>query len=371
MEESNKVIDIHPLTRGKRMLVFLGDFLICFILTFVLTGIACQPLMSLITGLDKREETAIEAEKNRDEILYEEKLLFYKNTDSKYVYESNLEFTFQRYLSYYLFDEEHPENVSSNAFGHQEESEVFKHYYIDICNDEKTYNSLFSDSKYFVKENNLNIIKADYSEQLKHFYYNGDELSENGKTYYNDMAGEFLNVYAGMIETIKKNDLVKDGRSFVEFQKKMDSFADFSDWMYVISTLIAFVLSWAILFILLPLIFRNGQTLTMKVMKVYRVGMNSLYVLSKGENILIAIYHLFLSMAGLFFIPLLYVPFYYLFNLPLLVSLSIVSLIFIIASFVILLVNKYRRAASDLLSRTVIITEEDLNKIYEVKGYQF
>ena len=370
MEETNKIIDIHPITRGKRMLVFLGDFFICFILNFILMAVMCQPLLSLITGLENKENTAIEAEKSRDDILYNEQLLFYKSVDSKYIYESNLEFTFQRFVSYYLFNEEHPNAVSSQAFGHQQVNEIFKHYYIDIRNDEKTYNSLFISSKFFVQDHSVYTIKEEYSSQLIHFYFSGDELSENGQKYYQSMASEFLNIYANMIDNIKTNDLVSGGESFKKYQAIIDDYDRFSDWVYVFSTLIAFTIAWAITFILLPLLFRNGQTLTMKVMKVYRVGMNSLYVLKKGETLLLASYHLFLSMAGLFFIPLLYVPFYYLFNLPLLVSLSIVSLVFVITSFVILMINKYRRGASDLLSRTVIITEEDLYKIYEVKGYQ-
>lgn len=370
MEENNNIVDIQPVSKGKRTLVFLGDFFICFILTFVLMMLAVQPLASLITKLDDKEKTALEAEKNRDDILYDSKLLFFLNNDEKYNYEKNLAFTFQRFVSYYAFSEEHPSDVNQEYYGHQKESEIFSSYYIDYKSDSATYNTIFNNSDYFVIEDSEKTLKETYKEQFVNLYLPGDELSEAANIQYQRLYEEFLGAYANMVNDIKKNDLKIDDRSFIYYQNIMDDFAKYSDWLYVISSLIAFFIAWFICFVGMPLIFDNGQTITMKVMKIERIGMNNLYTVNKGESILIGVYQFVLCLVGVSFIPLAYVPFYYLFNLPLLIPLSSISLLLLLSSTMIMLLNKYSRTGSDLLSRTVLISEADLNKIYEARGYQ-
>ena len=370
MEEKNNIVDIQPISKGKRSLVFLGDFFICFILTFVLMTLAVQPLDSLIGGLSNKEDAALQAERKRDDILYDSRLLYYAAEGEKYNYEKNLAFTFQRFVSYYVFSEEHPTEVDKEYYGHQSDNEVFVSYYINYKNESATYNTLFNKSDYFTVEGSEKALKETYKNQFINLYLPGDDLSEAANTQYQKLYEEFLGAYANMVNDIKKNDLKIDDRSFISYQKVMDDFAKYSDWLYVISTLIAFFIAWFICFVGMPLIFDNGQTITMKVMKIERIGMNNLYTVSKGESILIGVYQFVLCLAGVFFIPLAYVPFFYLFNLPLLISISLVSLVILLASTIVMLFNKYSRAGSDILSRTVLISEDDLNKIYEARGYQ-
>lgn len=366
--ENNQTIDIHPITRGKRMLVFLGDFFICLILNFVLMTIV-QPLMSLATNLNGREEAAIQAEHKRDDILYSNNLLYFENETTKYDYNKNLDYTYQRFLSYYVFVEENPSDVKSSNFGHQQDNEIFAQYYVNIRSDSATYNNVLSSSKYFDISEGTKSLKNEYKDQLTHFFIKGDELSESGQEYYDDLIQDFLGEYALLIKDIYKNDLSDGVNSFNACQKEIDAYTSYSDWIYIISDLISFIFAWAITFILFPLIFENGKTLTMRIMHIERVGFNNLYVLRKGETVMMAFYQLPLSLIGMIVPPLAFIPFYYIFNLPLLIPLSLVSILFIITTFIALLVDKFRRSGSDLLSRSVLISEDDFNAIVQAKGY--
>ena len=51
-EQEQKVIEISPLSKGKRFLLFLGDFFIAFIIAFTLFNLATFPLTKLIFKTD-------------------------------------------------------------------------------------------------------------------------------------------------------------------------------------------------------------------------------------------------------------------------------------------------------------------------------
>lgn len=104
-------------------------------------------------------------------------------------------------------------------------------------------------------------------------------------------------------------------------------------------------------------------------MRLSRIGTNNLYLLSKGENILNAIYMLVFNLAVVFFMPMTYVTFTYLFNIPVLFPSLLIGLVVIIASLITLLISSYNRTICDYLSRSVIIKNDDLDEIYRSKGY--
>ncbi|MBR1846124.1 MAG: hypothetical protein IJ787_00170, partial [Bacilli bacterium] len=82
-QQERKVIDVFPLPKGKRMLVFLADFFISFILGLALFHLVAYPLSRLFTNADAQAEQLISSQKHRDETLYGNKLLFYGETSDQ------------------------------------------------------------------------------------------------------------------------------------------------------------------------------------------------------------------------------------------------------------------------------------------------
>ena len=101
LEEKQKVVDIQPITKGKRVLVFLADFFLMFILTFVFFNALVMPLSNIMTLSTTRSEESNAAAEVQYGILYNQKVLFHENASDIYYYNANVEYTMNCFLSYY------------------------------------------------------------------------------------------------------------------------------------------------------------------------------------------------------------------------------------------------------------------------------
>lgn len=371
-EKEQKTINVSPISKGKRVLAFLADFFLLFIVTFVIFNVAVMPLGNLMTDSTKRQNASDEAAKVQFNILYEQKVMHHENSDDLYYYNANVEFTMNCYLSYYSFSDSDVLEAHKQ-FGHKEENEVIKHFYKDIRNDFNKYLSTLqtfnNEYQYFDIDGENISLKDEVKTNIKLSFFSPDDMSENGKTMLGNLQNEFMNLYADVFKDIEANDLTNNGTSYLANQKIVKDRETFLQWQLVISSFIAYLLSIIIYSIIIPLFTPDGRTLALLMMRLSRIGTNNLYLLSKGENILNAIYMLVFNLAVVFFMPMTYVTFTYLFNIPVLFPSLLIGLVVIIASLITLLISSYNRTICDYLSRSVIIKNDDLDEIYRSKGY--
>ncbi len=371
-EKEQKTINVSPISKGKRVLAFLADFFLLFIATFVIFNVAVMPLGNLMTESTKRQNASDEAAMVQFNILYEQQVIHHENSDDLYYYNANVEFTMNCYLSYYSFSDSDVLETHKQ-FGHKEENEVIKHFYKDIRNDFSKYLSTLqtfnNEYQYFNIDGENISLKDEVKTNIKLSFFSPDDMSENGKTMLGNLQNEFMNLYADVFKDIEANDLTNNGVSYLANQKIVKDRETFLQWQLVISSFIAYLLSIIIYFIIIPLFTPDGRTLALLMMRLSRIGTNNLYLLSKGENILNAIYMLVFNLAVVFFMPMTYVTFTYLFNIPVLFPSLLIGLVVIIASLITLLISSYNRTICDYLSRSVIIKNDDLDEIYRSKGY--
>lgn len=370
--EQAKVVDIQPITKGKRVLVFLADFFLMFILTFVFFNALIMPVSNLIVGASQRSKESNNAAEIQFAILYEQKVIHHENSDDVYYYNANVEYTMNCYLSYYCFEdsdvlEKHPQ------FGHKEDNEVIRHFYFDIRNDKDAYLNQIKDFNkeynYFViNEEDISLID-EVKANLKLSFFSPKDMSKEGKKMLSNMQNGFMNFYASVFKDIKKNDIISNGRSYLEYQKTVDAAESFFQWHLVIASSISYIISIAIYYLVVPFLSKDNRTLAMMMMRVTRIGTNNIYLLSKAENCLQAIYMLAFNISIIFFMPMTYAAFTYLFNIPLLPGLLLIGLFIDLVSLIFILATPLNQTLCDLLSRSVIIKNEDLDEIYRAKGY--
>ena len=105
MEENKEnIIEIKPVTKWKRLLAFLGDYFVAFIISFTLFNIAIFPLAKLIFNTQKQNEEAVALEEKANNILKDSGYIFVPASGSSF--EEDVNYTFRVFLSYYAFDEE-------------------------------------------------------------------------------------------------------------------------------------------------------------------------------------------------------------------------------------------------------------------------
>lgn len=373
--ENTIEVDLHPISKWKRFLLYLADFFISFIVAVLLMNVAVMPICSLFRKTDSTK--SYEAEKIRDDILYEHKLLFYRplgeDKYQKYNFDSDLTYTFNRFLAYYVFDSEEASlNEQFPEYSHLIENETILHYYKDIRNDLPTYIELF-------KQHNLNdecfdvtddvfTLKSEIKEQVRIYFDPNEELGKLGKSYYSKLSDFFSALFGCVIQDIYQNDLIdSNGNSYNECQKIINDVNKQYYMTIAICGIISYVLSWALTKILYPLINKSGHTIGMSIMKIERLGYKNLMPLSKGEVALTASYSLLFDLPYISLLSLSYSDFIYSLNIPILPILSLISLVIVIVSLFVMLFSNFNRTISDYLSQSVLVSSDDCDALIKAK----
>ena len=369
MEETAKnIIEIKPLSKWKRLLVFLGDYFIAFIISFILFNLAVFPLAKIICNTQSRNERATYLEQQALNMLREDKYLFSPNEASSF--EDSVNYTFKVFLSYYAFDEETPD-INHSQYGHKEENEMIRAYYKNVIKDTDSYYIDFSevnaaDDMFIIDSDTKSIaLKNDYKSILANelLEVSDEEKYSPAMTNFRDHVFAklyYLHVYNHIIE----NDYAKGDESFNAYLNEAKSIAKSLQWVASGASLISIALSWTIVYVLYPLINKENRTITMSAMSLSKLHYKSLGPIEKKDVIIQSFYHFVFSISGSLFMPILFFGLAYSFNLPLLFVLSAISLGLILVSGTFIIFNEHNRSASDILTNVVLVPTSELDNLY-------
>lgn len=374
--KENKYIDINPISKGRRILVYLGDFFINFILSFVLFGVMVAPLAKLITNYETKSSLFEKYEQERIDILYDNDLIFYEDEVYKYDQNVYMKFTYDCFLSYYVLTEPVEFKISNDAFGQNESNEVVKHYYVNIKNNESLYYSLFNKYNekvgYFEIADNTIVLKDEYRIQLVEYFNPMGEMSEVGLNLYDELASNvFFALFGTILTDITEVDLRSNNAqySYNEYNVMAVEIKNYHTTLLSVSSIISYLLSTIVVYLIYPLINKSLRTPTMSILKVDRINIVDFNKPKKVSVFILFIYAFVFNIPFVMFLPMTLVSFAYLFQFSMLVSFSFVSLVFNLISLIVLLFDSFARTISDKLSKTVLINETDLLEIYKAKGY--
>lgn len=369
MEEENKqkVIELKPLSKWKRFLLFLGDYFLAFILSFILFNLAVFPLAKIICDTQKQNEEASRLENSAIVMLKDAGFIHMPNDSSSF--ENSVNYTFKAFLSYYAFDEETPD-ASYPQFGHKIENEVIRHYYENVIKSTEQYIIDFKevnvDNMFDIGDSVDSIVlKSDYKVKL------ANELLEvvDPDNYSLAMTNFRDNVFARLFYLkvyahIQENDYVKDGVSYNSLLQQATDIRTSLNWVASVSTIISITISWGLLFVLYPLINKEKRTITMSAMQLTKLHYKSLSQIDNGIVMIQSFYHFVILLSSLVFLPILFFGIGYSFNLPLIFILSVISLGLIIASGFFIIFNEHNRSGSDIITNTVLVPTSEIDRLY-------
>lgn len=372
--EEKEVLNVLPLGKGKRILLFLSDFFLNFILGFLLFMVAVLPIGKGVTNYSNRNNGYITNCTERGEILYGTQLLFDSGKVEKSQIVYNTSYTYYVYLSYYVIDEVNPTNVEFKQYGHKEENEIFRHYFNDIAQKHDDFIRLFdlynATDNYFERVDNVITLKEEYKNQIAAYFDTSDKESEIADQYMENIEKHlFYPMFSEVMTMIDKTDLVYNGLSYKDIQQKIQAFEKYVNSLAVVTGIVTVVLSTGILYLLIPMLNKNHKTLSMMIMKVERVNLQSLDIIKKPALIISFVYALFTNLIISFFVPMGFLTFYEVFNLPILMTFGILSLVLQIGSMIFLFINQYNMTMFDYFVRCVYLKTETLDDIYRAKGY--
>ena len=372
MEENQKnVIEIRPVTKWKRFLVFLADYFITFIIAFTLFNLAIFPLAKIVFNTQQQSEQALVLEKKATNLLKADGYIFVPSSDASF--QEDVNYTFKVFLSYYAFDEENPDNQHLQ-YGHKLENEVIRKYYENVINDTALYLKAFKEvndlDQMFVIGDSVDsiVLKDDYKSLLANELLEISDESKYSTAMLNFRDHVFAKLfYLHVYNHIIENDYVKDGVSFKNCLEEARDIIRSLQWVATGSTLFTILLSWSITFVIYPLINKDRKTIGTTAMRISKLHYKSLGPINKGTVMIQSFYHfLFLLSFGLF-LPVLFFGLSYTFNLPLLFILSFISFGLIIISGLFIIFNEYNRSGMDVLTNTVLLPDSEIDMMYRVE----
>lgn len=374
IQNKQKVLDVLPLNKGRRILLFLGDFFLNFVLSFVMFSLMILPLGKVITNYTGRQEQAQKNLSLRSDILKENKLLFFNDDAEKIDVLYNASFTFYCFFSYFVYDDENPVNARYEQYGHKVENDIFRHYFTDIAHEENKYYDffdLYNKNQYFERSGDEYTMNSELKTLIFPYFDKSDEPSEDADKKIGEMEDSFFYpMYSEMISMVEnKTDLHYNGYSYNDLQKKILAFDNYSNNLAVVTAYITLLVSTGILYLLVPLINKNHKTVTMMIMKLERVNKENLEIVKTPKVVINFVYALLSSLLIAFFIPAVFVTIYGIFNIPILMIFGLLSVALILASFVFLLFSAFNMDLFDFLTGTVLLKTSALDDIYRAKGY--
>lgn len=372
-EENN--VDIQPLKKGKRVLVFLADFFLNLIITFFLFSIVVAPVGKAITGFNNKDEEHANVATEMYNFYFESGVLHKNSEFEAYDLTAGIEYTYRCFLSYYVLDSEDSIDPNYSQYGHKDVNETIRHFYRDIRGNEETYKTLFDKYNeslgYFTFETEY-VLKTEVKNELYAFFDVKDEMGDVGEGYYTNIQNNLFNpLMAEVISDMEKNDLALPDHehTFVECKNILASLETYHANLMTVCTLISYLVSTVIYYLVVPFFNMDKKTLGMMMMKIERVVFSSLNHPSKPHQLLIVFYALLTNMIGLVLIPAILVPFNNLFANSWLLYSSIFSLILSLVSLIFMLINQYNRSLIDYISNTLYLAQDDMDALYRARGY--
>lgn len=365
-EQAQNIIELKPLNKWKRFLLFLGDYFVAFIISFALFNLAVFPLAKIICNTQTRSEQAAYLEQKALNMLKEDKYLYSPTAASSF--EDRVNYTFKVFLSYYTFDGDSiPEDTQ---YGHKEENEVIRAYYKNVIKNEslyiKDFKSANTDDMFIISDDVMSIaLKDEYKGRLANELLEIKDESKYSQTMTNIRDHVFAKLfYLHVYSHITEHDYVKNNESFNGYLNEAKNIMKSLQWVASGAVLVSVVISWSIVYVVYPLVNKEKRTITMSAMRLSKLNYKMLSPITNKDVMIQSFYHFILALSSVMFMPILYFGLAYSFNLPLLFVINAISLGLAIVSGIFIFINEYNRSASDILTNVVNIPTSEIDNMY-------
>ena len=359
-------LDVSPITKGRRMLIYLADLFLNFIIAVVLFAAMVYPIARVIASSDDTEHKQSVNQQYRMDILYNNDLLNYnengENVD-KYDITSSLKYSADLYLKGFLNETYQPD--------------YFSLFYIEyLQSEEKELKEIIKehdDYGFFDYDKSRLDLTDSYKRNFAPLLDANDQLSNTSQSAYEHFVDVFFaNVYSRLMTDLLTSDKISSESPLYQFRildAENNEMIDKENMVAVYATYVAYLLAAIIYFLVVPLVSSTGKTIAMMALRIERVGDDNFKALARKERIIIFLYQVVLALPLIMFVPVMYISITTIFSLPYLLYLSLISLAIVFISMVFIFINRLHRSLLDFLSKSVLISKETLEQIYVTKGY--
>ena len=357
-----KYLDVSPISKGRRMLVYLADLFINLVIAILFFSVAVYPIGRHVSDYEGVEADTYRIQCRMMDVLYDNGLLLCEDETSRYDFNMALDYSADAFLKGFLPG--------------QDRHDFITHFYVDLLGKEQAVaNEIYSqnDSRYFSLESGVPELKEEYRDAFLPLLDEKDTLSDDAQEHYDNFVGNvFPKLYSPIMTDLEESDAISSANplyAYREYHKQSQTNEEKQRMIAVYCAYIALSLSAVVSFLVVPLVSRRGKTIGMMAMRIERIGSNSFKACSRLERVLIFPLQTIASLPVAMFVPIMYIDFATLFALPQLPYLSLITLAYVVISFFAILFDRLNRSLNDFFTRTIVIDNAVLEKIYLAKGY--
>lgn len=363
IENTPKYLDVYPYSRGKRILLFLADFFVTFIISIFIFSFVTFLIAKHASDYDNRSTKIGENEYRQVEILYNNNILYSDVELKKLEISTALTYTGKQMISYF---------VNSTA------TNVFDNFYVKVAN--KSVNDVAEMIKsrdtsnlFFSSEKDINgyyKMKPEIIDEFKPAFDPQDQMSAQGQKDYNSfLKNLFLPMYTVMLQEIRTTNIVPSTSPLAEiktlYKENVDT-QNFLDNVVQISALVSYFVGVTFLFLVIPLFSKRNKTIGCMALRVCTVSKDSFHILKKSEVVLRYFYALLLNLPAIIFLPIAYIKFSYIFSYGYLLYPSLIMLGYLIISMFVTFFSNYNQTLTDMMTRTITIEDSMLDKVVKL-----
>lgn len=358
MNDEDQILNVFPISKGKRILVYLADMLLNFVLSLFLFSTAVFPIARGVLDYQGKVDTMTINHQRMLDTLYENNLLSFQEEKSRYDFDTSFDYSAQLFVLDLLQEkEEHlfPLTYFVSLKGMDKELAI---------QEIKKYDT----SGFFAEEGF--VLKTNYVEEFLPLLDDKDTLTNQGR---DDLlkfkSGSISSMYAFMIHDIQGEDSALS--SYRSYYLENEELSKKNDDIIIFSSLIAYLVSCLLYFLLIPLLSKNGSTFGMIALKCIRIDVKNFDIIPKWNRLAFFISYLVTSLPTIMFVPMMFVAFYRLFSLGALFYMSLLTLALVIVSLFVVIFNPFGKSLSDILSRSIMIDNETYDNILEARIHKY
>lgn len=354
---------------GKRILSFLADIFICFIVSVFVFEIILFPIVKSFISYDNKVQEITVNHHARVQLMYDNEFLFYdlKDENSKFVVETNISYTGDEFLRFYVFKEDSDAVKRDPIITYWTKVAVNKK---DIKSVNQLYSGTTLSSPYFEPNKNDDvgylILKEEFKTKFAPYFDKNDQVS--------DTIVQEINAFKRGIFEINFQTVIQDfaetNKTYISYTNNITKIYDEFDMYYQITTVISFLLVVLMLYLIIPCIDKKGRTLGKMVLKLNVISAKTFEFPKIRSKISLFLLNVLENLFVVLFVPFISVGFSSLFGLTYLLVLTICSFVYMLVSFIVCVANKYGKSTKEILTRTIVCEQELIDAYYREVIYE-
>ena len=364
-EKKDNEFIIYPAKLGRRVLSFLGDFFITFILCIFFYECVCMPIGRSFGDYVSKSEQIDTLNYQRIDLLYENNIILENKQPSedlnydKYNFEDAQNYTSEQFIYFYTYKEEKDLNPIN-----YEVCYTYKLNTNQISSASEYSNTLKGNNPNtpflnYLDEDGFLILKDEYKDYFRPLFVEGDSMSNKGIEAFGDFLSDYFNPnFSSMVENFSNNN-----EEYVSLTNQINEINSSFSSFYQTSAIVSFLTSSIIMYLVVPLIDKKSRTPLKIILKLEYIDTKKFNNIKKSVAVWLFFLNILENLAMVMFIPFISFGITNIFSLEVLLIVSIISICYDLICIFVAACNSYNKSFKEIFFNLIVVDEKTMDEL--------